>query len=259
MLLMAAFSGAAQGLDISGKVLEAGSGQPVPGAIVRLDDNYLWAITDEDGEFELEGVQKGTYVLEASCLGYVTYSREIKVKGDIENLVIRISENTLALQEVVVTAETSKDNLNTTQKIGRTALDHLQMSGVDGRGALLPGGKTLNPDLTTDNALSLRAAGSDAGNAAFSTAVEVNVLLTLCRTCGFCGAPSPSHFSNTTLPCCSTITLCMFTSFFSTACRYFSMAFRSLSEGLLRFSERPLPGFCTVADAAVVASTVCCA
>ena len=165
---------AAGGLEISGKVVDAASGEPVPGAIVRLDENYRWAITDEDGEFELEGVQKGTYALEVSCLGYVTYTREIKVTRDIEDIVIKISENTLALKEVVVTAETSKDNLNTTQKIGRTALDHLQMSGVDGIGALLPGGKTINPDLTQNNALSLRAAGSDAGNAAFSTAVEVN-------------------------------------------------------------------------------------
>ena len=112
---------AAGGLDISGKVLEADTGLPVPGAIVRLDNNYLWAITDEDGEFELEGVQKGTYALEVSCLGYVTYTREIKVTRDIEDIVIKISENTLALKEVVVTAETSKDNLNTTQKI-RTLL-----------------------------------------------------------------------------------------------------------------------------------------
>ena len=173
-MLLAAVTGAAQGLNISGKVLEADTGLPVPGAIVRLDNNYLWAVTDEDGGFLLDGAQRGTYVLEASCLGYVTYSREIKVKDSLNGLVIRISPSTLALREVVVTAETSKDNLNTTQKIGRTALDHLQMSGVDGIGALLPGGKTINPDLTQNNALSLRAAGSDAGNAAFSTAVEVN-------------------------------------------------------------------------------------
>ena len=43
---------AAGGLEISGKVVDAASGEPVPGAIVRLDENYLWAITDEDGEFE---------------------------------------------------------------------------------------------------------------------------------------------------------------------------------------------------------------
>ncbi len=175
MLLCVALAAfAAPGLHISGRVLEAGTDLPVPGAIVRLDNDYVWAVTTEDGSFSLEGVQRGNYTLEASCLGYVSYSRNIQVKADLTGLAIRLSENSLALKEVVVTAETSKDNLNTTQKIGRTALDHLQMNSMDGIGALLPGGKTLNPDLTQNNTLSLRSAGSDAGNAAFSTAVEVN-------------------------------------------------------------------------------------
>ena len=165
---------AAPAVHISGRVLEAGSGDPVPGAVVRLDQNYLWAVTDAEGRFSLNNVQQGNYSLEVSCLGYVTDTRPIQVRKDLTGLIIRLSQETLALKEVVVTAEKSKDNLNTTQTIGRTALDHLQMSGVDGIGALLPGGKTLNPDLTQDNALSLRAAGSNVGNAAFSTAVEIN-------------------------------------------------------------------------------------
>ena len=165
---------AAPSVRIGGKVLEAGSDEPVLGAVVRLDENYLWAVTDLDGAFVMENVQQGSYTLEVSCLGYVTETRQISVRKDLTDIVIRLSLNTLALQEVVVTAEKSKDNINTTQTIGRTALDHLQMSGVDGIGALLPGGKTLNPDLTQDNSLSLRSAGSGVGNAAFSTAVEIN-------------------------------------------------------------------------------------
>ncbi|MBO4635011.1 MAG: TonB-dependent receptor [Bacteroidales bacterium] len=175
MLLCVAWQGwAAAPLKLSGKVVESGSGDPVAGAIVRLDENYLWAVTDTDGTFLLAGAERGTYILEVDCLGYVTYTREISVKKDLTGLVVTLSENSLALQEVVVTAETSKDNLNTTRKIGRQALDHLQMNSMSGIGALLPGGKTLNPDLTQDNALALRSGGSSVGNAAFSTAVEVN-------------------------------------------------------------------------------------
>ena len=40
--------------------------------------------------------------------------------------------------------------------------------------ALLPGGKTKVPDLTTNNIFSLRDGGSTVGNAAFGTAVEVD-------------------------------------------------------------------------------------
>ena len=165
---------AAPTVRISGKVLEADGEVPVPGAVVRLDENYLWSVTDADGRFSLDNVQQGNYTLEVSCLGYVTESRQISVRRNLSGILFRLSQNTLALKEVVVTAEKSKDNINTTQTIGRTALDHLQMNSMGGITALLPGGKTLNPDLTSDNALSLRSGGLSVGNAAFSTAVEIN-------------------------------------------------------------------------------------
>ena len=165
---------AAPTVRISGKVLEADGEGPVPGAVVRLDENYLWSVTDADGRFSLDNVQQGNYTLEVSCLGYVTESRQISVRRNLSGILFRLSQNTLALKEVVVTAEKSKDNINTTQTIGRTALDHLQMNSMGGITALLPGGKTLNPDLTSDNALSLRSGGLSVGNAAFSTAVEIN-------------------------------------------------------------------------------------
>ena len=174
LLVFLALPALAAPVRFTGKVVEAGSKDPVIGAVVRLDEDYLWAVTGEDGAFALSGVQPGTYQLEVSCLGYVTYQKNLHVRNNIEGLTIELSLSSLALEEVVVTAETAKDNLNTTQTIGRTALDHLQMNSMGGIAALLPGGKTLNPDLTTDNAFSLRAGGSAVGNAAFATGVEIN-------------------------------------------------------------------------------------
>ena len=80
----------------------------------------------------------------------------------------------MALNSVVVTAERDKEGMNTSLKFGANALNHLQMSNVTDISALLPGGKTVNPDLTTDNAVSLRSGGLAAGNAAFGTALEVD-------------------------------------------------------------------------------------
>ncbi len=165
---------AASPVKVAGKVVEAGSGNPVAGAVVRLDENYLWAVTEADGTFLLARVQSGRYRLEVSCLGYVTCQKKLDVRGNIEGLTVELALNSLALEEVVVTAEPSRDNLNTTQTIGRTALDHLQMNSMGGIAALLPGGKTLNPDLTTNPVLSLRSGTSTAGNAAFSTAIEID-------------------------------------------------------------------------------------
>ena len=165
---------AAPGVRIGGQVKDARTKEAVTGALVRLDTDYLWAVTDEEGRFLLKDVQTGQYTLEVSLLGYQSHVRKLQVDRSLLGLEILMEEESLSLNEVVVTAETSKDNLNTTQNIGRTALDHLQMNSMGGISALLPGGKTLNPDLTAESALSLRSGGMDAGNAAFGTAVEIN-------------------------------------------------------------------------------------
>ena len=174
LLLLTLPGWGASPLKLTGKVQEADGGAPIAGAVVRLDEHYLWAVTDGNGAFAFSGVQPGRYQLEVSCLGYVTWQKTLDVRQDIKDFTVSLALNTLALEEVVVTAETAKDNINTTQTIGRTALDHLQMNSMGGIAALLPGGKTLNPDLTQDNTLSLRSSGSTAGNAAFATAVEVD-------------------------------------------------------------------------------------
>ena len=163
----------AAGHRVRGKVVDS-DGTPLPGAVVHLDENYLWAVTDTQGAFVLDAVEAGSYRMETECLGYATDVRTLKVAGSIDGLEIVLPEQTLALQEVVVTAEQSKENLNTTRKIERTALEHLQVSGLSNIAALMPGGKTVNPDLTAATELTVRGGGSSAGNAAFGTAVEVN-------------------------------------------------------------------------------------
>ena len=167
-------SGAPKGYLLEGCVLEAGSEAPVIGAVVKVGEEYLWTTTDIEGNFTFENVQKGEYVLEVTCLGYVNSSMTINVSQDVQGIVITLHENSLALDEVVVTAQKAKEGLGTTQNIGRNALNHLQLSSTTDISALLPGGKTVNPDLTSENSFSLREGGAANGNAAFGTAVEVD-------------------------------------------------------------------------------------
>ena len=173
-LLLTVLCAKAQSRAVSGRITEAGSGDPVIGAVVRIGTDYLWASTDIEGEFTFENVESGKHELEASCLGYVSVLMEIDVNKDIENLEIKLHESSLALDEVIVTAQKAKDGLGTTHSLGRDALNHLQMSNMTDVAALLPGGKTVNPDLTTENSFSIREGGSSNGNSAFGTAVEVD-------------------------------------------------------------------------------------
>ena len=166
-------SAAPASYTVSGRVLDAAGDIPLPGAAVSLDGG-LWAVTDDQGRFSIKGVQPGTYTLTASCLGYVDTPSEVEVKADVTGLVIRMQEHSLALKEVVVTAQNPKEGVGTSHTLGRDALNHLQLSSMTDMAALLPGGKTSNPDLTSGSAFALRSGGSGAANAAFGTALEVD-------------------------------------------------------------------------------------
>ena len=173
MLVSLVAGAASRGYEVCGTVTEAGTETPIPGAAVRIGEDYLWTITDVDGSFTFDNVQPGEWIIEVSCLGYVTVSKTVKVGGNVEDIKIILQESSLALDEVVVTAKRT-DDLNTSHSLGRDALNHLQVSNATDISALLPGGKTINPDLTSENSFSLRQGGASTGNAAFGTAVEVD-------------------------------------------------------------------------------------
>lgn len=159
---------------VSGCVVESEMQQPVAGAVIRLGEDYLWTISDADGSFSFDNVQPGDYKMEVSCLGYVTVVLDIDTEKNVSDIKVLLTENSLALDEVVVTAQKAKDGLGTSHSLGRDALNHLQLSNMTDVAALLPGGKTVNPDLTSENEFSLREGGSNLGNSAFGTAVEVD-------------------------------------------------------------------------------------
>lgn len=160
--------------DMSGKVVDSRTGEALAGVAVNVVGSGLWAISDAEGRFSFKSISDGTYTLTASCLGYVDRSLQIRLSKDLHNIVLRMDESSLALEEVVVTAQRKKDDMNTTMTFGTAALSHLQMSDIADVGSLLPGGKTVNQDLTVNTPLALRDGGMSYGNSAFGTAVEIN-------------------------------------------------------------------------------------
>ena len=169
---------------ISGIVQDASSGEPLSGVVLKIDDGALWAVTDLDGRYNFIGLANGSYFLTTECLGYVTQSVQLSIKSGVlsvtdasghqATLDFALNVESLALEEVVVTAQRPAGTLGTSHNIGKEALEHMQMTSVSDMAALLPGGKTINPDLTQDNRFSLRDGGTAAGNAAFGTALEID-------------------------------------------------------------------------------------
>lgn len=163
-----------KGRVIEGRVVDARTGEPVCGAVAGIGESDRWAVTDREGAFTLGRRPEGEVSLTVQCLGYVSRTLPLPEADRLPVLEIRLTENSLAIGEVVVTARQKSGEPGTAFVIGRNALDHLQMSNVTDIKALLPGGKTVNPDLTADRRFSLRDGGESVGNASFGTAVEVD-------------------------------------------------------------------------------------
>lgn len=83
---------------ITGKVLDTETGTPILGASVTLVGTILGTVTDDDGNFSLEG--KGTILV--SYIGYKSY----RTKASNNFLNIQLSPETMELQTVEVVGRT---------------------------------------------------------------------------------------------------------------------------------------------------------
>lgn len=174
LLFLWSFSASAQHYSISGTVRTANTREPIPDAIIYLQETGLWAVADNKGYFEIQKIQAGTYTIKVSCLGFVPYENKMNINKDFSSLFFDLKSQNLSIDEVTVTANASSGDMNTVKNIDRTALDHLQMINISDITSLLPGGVTRNPNLMNDNRLALREGHAGAALSSFGTAVEVD-------------------------------------------------------------------------------------
>ncbi len=160
--------------SISGEVLDSHRREPIVGATLTIEGSYLWAVTDREGSFTIDQIPNGEHQLSISYLGYISKTISVNIDNESQFVSIHLDQSTLKLDEIVVTAQSTKSDLNTSYTIGREALVHTQVTDITTIASLLPGGTTVNPDLTTERSFSLRSGDSSTGNAAFGTAVEVD-------------------------------------------------------------------------------------
>ena len=87
---------------------------------------------------------------------------------------INLKQENLKLDEVTVTAKRKDNESTTSYTIDRAALDQQQLLNVSDIATLLPGGKTVNATLMSDNRMALRSGSQEKGSPSFGTAIEVD-------------------------------------------------------------------------------------
>ncbi len=92
-------------LVVTGMVRDAGTGEPLTAAFVRLMELRRDDVTHGDGRFELRNVGPGTHTLIVQRLGYRSHSRTIVVERNVrpQPITISLEASPVQLEEVVVT------------------------------------------------------------------------------------------------------------------------------------------------------------
>jgi outer membrane receptor protein involved in Fe transport len=89
---------------IKGKVTDAATKEPLPGASVSLRGTTRGTFTDDKGNFEIENIKPGKYTVAASYVGYSTTTKTIQVESDKTTEVnFQLGQNVVNLDEVTVT------------------------------------------------------------------------------------------------------------------------------------------------------------
>ncbi|MCR9084441.1 MAG: carboxypeptidase-like regulatory domain-containing protein, partial [Cyclobacteriaceae bacterium] len=121
LFLVISSFGMAQNYTLKGKIRDAKNQETIPNATVLLlnvtDSAQVdGIISDLDGNFEIESIKEGDYLLKIQYLGYENYFRTIQLLGDLDLGTISISQEATDLQEVTIEARraTSQNKSDTT-------------------------------------------------------------------------------------------------------------------------------------------------
>jgi hypothetical protein len=118
---------------VAGTVIDAKSGESLPGANVVVEGTRLGATTDAEGQFFILGVPPGTFSVTASMVGYGGITKtDVRVKIDqAARLKFELQEQTLEAAEILVVAERPPVELDLTASKQTMTTTDLELSWVN--------------------------------------------------------------------------------------------------------------------------------
>lgn len=124
---------------ITGTVIEAETGEPLPGVNISIEGTTQGTATDGNGEFTIIGVRPGTYTIVASFIGFTTARREgVQVNVDLTTTVdFDLTERVVEGEEVIVTAEAVRVRRDLTSSEARVTAETIDRLPVQDLGQVL--------------------------------------------------------------------------------------------------------------------------
>ena len=135
LLISATLVANAQSRTVTGTVLDATFGEPVPGATVIVKGTTRGVPTDLDGKFSID-LQSGDQILVISFVGYVTQEIEI---GNQTTITVNLEEDIQSLEEAVVIGYGSQDKKEITSAVVGVKPEDFNKGNVSNPAQLLQG------------------------------------------------------------------------------------------------------------------------
>lgn len=132
---------------------------PLPYASIYLPQLGIGTISNDSGSYRLKGVPRGKHQIIIQSLGMVPLDTLLDFKGT-ERFDFTLREENFRLDEVVVTAQSSKAGQATSSIVSKMAMEHLQAASLTDVLSLIPGGVSTNPTLNQATQLKLRSASN---------------------------------------------------------------------------------------------------
>lgn len=94
---------------VTGTITDAGTGESLPGANVKVEGKAIGTNTDFDGKFVLQTTLSPPFTLEISVLGYKMQSVQVTKNNQVVN--VSLTENETSLDEIVVSASRTPERI----------------------------------------------------------------------------------------------------------------------------------------------------
>jgi len=119
---------------LSGTIIDASTGDPLPGVNVIVKGTYYGAASDFNGKFLIENISEGSYTIEISLIGYKTtqYTGVKILPNKTTTLEVKLEETILTMeQDVVVIGDKPLLDVEETQSKKIITKDDIELAVVE--------------------------------------------------------------------------------------------------------------------------------
>lgn len=99
-------------VNLTGKVIDAHSGESIPAAVLHVEKLNYYLTTDNDGNFKIEGLDSAKYTIHISHIAYASEHYQVDLtSGKAERVIFQLSPKAVEISQVVITGEHSHSKL----------------------------------------------------------------------------------------------------------------------------------------------------